>query len=101
MRFVTIGLIGNPDSEALALREATLEAHRAFSKTLFEAGVLKYSGPLFGDDGSTPAGSIMVVEYPSEEAYRAEFLAKEPFATKKVWRTINFYQHKPAPYFAD
>ena len=99
MRFVTIGLIGTPDSEALARREAALADHRAFSKVLFEAGVLKYSGPLFGDDGTTPAGSIMVVEYPTEEAYRAEFLAKEPFATEGVWRTVNVHQHKCAPYF--
>jgi len=99
MRFVTIGLIGSTDSEALARREAALADHRAFGKGLLEAGILKYGGPLFCDDGTTPAGSIMVVEYPTEEEYRAEFLAKEPFATQGVWKTITVHPHKPAPYF--
>jgi len=43
-------------------------------------------------------GSIMILEYPSEEALRAEFLSKEAYAVGNVWQKIEIHPHKAAPF---
>ena len=97
MRFVVLGLDGT-DAEAPARRAAVRPAHLEAVKVIFEAGIFKYGGPLLDKDGNG-IGSIMVVEYDSEEQLRAEFLPNEPFATQGVWQTIHVYPHRCAPYF--
>lgn len=97
MRFVILALDGT-DAEAPARREAARPAHLERVKGLFEAGLFKYGGPLLNDEGKM-IGSVAVYEADSEEALRAEIIDKEPYFTMDVWRTINVYPHKAAPYF--
>ena len=97
MRFVVLGLDGT-DAEAPARRAAARPAHLEAMKPLVEGGILKYAGPLL-DKEENPNGSMMVLEYDTEEQLRAEFLAKEPYVTEGVWKTITVYPFKTSPYF--
>ena len=96
MRYVVLGLDGT-DSEALARRLAVRPAHLEAAKPLIDAGVLRYGGPLLDKDGNMN-GSIMILDYPSEEALRAEFLSKEPYFTEGVWKTVEVYPHQPGAF---
>jgi len=96
MRFVVLGFDGT-DSEAPARRAAARPAHLEGIPALLEAGTLKYGGPLFDAEGNMN-GSIMILEYPSEEALCAEFLSKEAYAVGNVWQKIEIHPHKAAPF---
>ena len=97
MLFVVQGLDGK-DSEAPARRTATRPAHLEYGKPLVEAGRFKYGGALLDSEGNM-IGSMMVVDYPSEEALRTEFLAGEPYVVNGVWETITIYPFNLAPHF--
>ena len=101
MRFVLIAY-DYTDSEAPARRKVVRPRHMETMAVFKAAGTLKYSGPLLSKDGTTMIGSLMIHEYPSEEAMREGFLSKEPYAVEGIWEKINIYPHFPAEgLFAD
>jgi len=97
MYFVLLCFDGT-DSEAPARRAAARPAHLESIKPLIESGTLIYGGALLDEEGNMN-GSILVLDYPSEEALRTEFLAKDPYVTEDVWRTIEIRKHKPVDAF--
>ena len=97
MYFVLLGYDGT-DSEAMGRRMAARPAHLEAAKALKEAGVLKYGGPLLNEEGNMK-GSILVLQFDSEEALRTEYLATEPYITGDVWRTVEIHPHKPSDFF--
>ncbi|MCL2588840.1 MAG: YciI family protein [Oscillospiraceae bacterium] len=94
MRFVLLGFDGK-DEGAMDRRMAARPEHMEIMLKFKEAGTLKYSGPLLDDDGKM-IGSLMIHEYPSEQALRDDFLANEPYALQGVWETVTIYRHFPA-----
>jgi len=97
MRFALIGF-DYTDSEAPARRAVVRPKHMEIMQRFVDAGTLKYSGPLLNKEG-TMIGSIMIHEYESEEALRADFLAQEPYVLEGIWEKVNIYPHFPAHYF--
>ena len=89
MLFVVLGHDGT-DSEALARRMAAREEHLQNVQALYDAGIFRYGGALLDAHGNMN-GSMMVLDYPSEAALRAEFLSKEPYVTQGVWQTIHVH----------
>jgi len=86
MTFVLLGQ-DHKDPGALERRMAARPAHLEGVQILADEGKLKFGGALLNDEG-TMVGSMMVLDYPSEEALREEFLSKEPYMVQGVWETI-------------
>ena len=97
MRFVVLGYDAQ-DSEAPARRAAARPAHLESVKALYESGVFQFGGALLDKDGNM-IGSMMVLDYPSEEALRVEFLAREPYVTEDVWQDIQIHPFGLAGWF--
>ena len=96
MRFLVLGF-DDTDTEAPARRQAARAAHLDGVSALCDAGALHYAGALLDADGNMN-GSMMVLEYPSEETLRTEFLANEPYVKGGVWTKIEVYPHTPAAF---
>ena len=93
MLFVLVAYDGT-DEGAPARRQAARPAHLEGVGCLSAAGNLKVGGALLDDDGKM-IGSMMILDYPSEEALRAEFLATEPYVTEGVWQEIRIHPFRP------
>ena len=89
MLFVVLGYDGT-DSEAPARRAAARAEHLQGAQALYDSGKFHYGGALLDADGNM-TGSMMVLDYPSEEQLRAEFLSKEPYVTQGVWQTVHVH----------
>jgi uncharacterized protein YciI len=71
-----------------AQRPLYYDGHKAHLARAGEYGVkLVIGGPLLGDDGQTPIGSLMVFEASDKESV-ARFNADDPFRKGGVWRTV-------------
>jgi len=97
MRFVVLGYDAK-DSEAPARRAAARPAHLEAVKTLHKSGTFQYGGALLDKEGGM-IGSMMVLDYPSEETLRTEFLAQEPYVTAGVWQEIQVHPFGLAGWF--
>ncbi|MGX9364449.1 YciI family protein [Desulfoplanes sp. PS50] len=86
MQFVVIGHDGK-DDKALDRRLAAREAHLATFKENHAKGVFLYAVALLDNDG-TMNGSIIVCDFPSEEALKTEWLDTEPYVLGKVWESV-------------
>jgi len=86
MQFLILAYDGT-DSEALdrrmSVREKHLEGVRKFKKD----GRHLFGGAMLDDDGKM-IGSMMVVDFQSEEALRSEWLNSDPYITGNVWQKI-------------
>lgn len=89
MQFVVIGLDGT-DEEAPARRAQARQAHVDLGEELRQSGNMWYGAALLHDDGSM-RGSMIVVDFPSEEALQ-EWLDKEPYVVGDVWRDVNIHK---------
>jgi uncharacterized protein len=75
-------------ADALPLRLATYQAHKAYLDTAEAAGVrIVMSGPLVADDAATMIGSLFVVEAADRATVEA-FNAADPFRKAGIWRTV-------------
>jgi len=97
MRFIVLGYDAK-DPDAPVRRAAARPVHMETVRALYDAGIFHYGGALLDDDGNM-IGSMMVLEYPSEAALRAEFLASEPYVTGGVWETIQIHPFSVAGLF--
>jgi hypothetical protein len=76
-------LICDDKPDALALRQATREAHLAF---LRDAGGVALAGPLL-DDGGRPNGSLIVIEAADRAAAEA-WAAADPYARAGLFAAV-------------
>ena len=85
-------------SPSPARRAAVRPAHMEAVRALYDAGIFQYGGALL-DDAGKMIGSMMVLDYPSEDALRTEFLANEPYVTGGVWETVQVHPFELAGLF--
>ena len=86
MEFVVIAYDGK-DEAALERRMAVREAHLNGAAKMFEEGKLLFASALLDDKGNMN-GSIMFVDFSSEEAVNEEWLKDEPYMKGKVWEKV-------------
>ncbi|HEX2654533.1 MAG TPA: YciI family protein [Xanthobacteraceae bacterium] len=88
MLFV-IQALDRPDGTAK--RQPVYAAHRAHLDTAADYGVtLVMSGPLVADDGTTPIGSMFVVEAEDRAAAEA-FNKADPFYAAGIWGPVSIH----------
>ncbi len=92
-QFVVIARDAN-DEEALERRTVTRPFHLELAKKMKAAGQLILGGALL-DDQEKMRGSVMVVEFETEELLQ-EWLAIEPYIKNKVWKDIEVKPFKVA-----
>ncbi len=77
-------MVGRNGPDAIAKRGAVRPRHLDYLKILERDGRLELAGPIFADDGTTPAGSLVVFESPSLETAK-EFAAADPYVLDGVF----------------
>ncbi|MBM4242457.1 MAG: YciI family protein [Deltaproteobacteria bacterium] len=85
-------ILGHDGPDALAKRPVVRPRHLDHLRPLSEAGRVVVAGPLFGDDGKTPRGSLIVLEAPSLDEARA-LAARDPYVVDGV-----FARHEVMPF---
>jgi len=70
------------------LRQQTREAHLDHLRG--HAGAVVSAGPLLSDDGTTPVGSLLIVEAQSLDAARA-MMEADPYAKAGLFERIDVY----------
>jgi hypothetical protein len=76
-----------PDEKALGRRLAAREKHLLSIEKLKSEGKALYGAALLNDSGAM-IGSILIVNFPSEEDLR-QYLASEPYITGHVWEQVD------------
>ena len=84
MQFLVLGFDGT-DSDAPDRRKSARPGHLARAQELDDAGALHFGAALIDDDGNM-IGSVMVVEFNSEEELHAKWLDAEPYCLQGVWK---------------
>lgn len=79
-------IINHDKPDSLELRMKTREVHLDYLRGVGDD--LLVAGPILGDDGDTPVGSILIVEAESLEAARA-FAAGDPYAQAGLFSSSN------------
>lgn len=75
--------------DGLPVRMAHYPAHRAFLEDAEKYGVrIVTSGPLVKDDGTTPIGSLIIVDA-KDRAGAEGFNRADPFHAAQLWRNIS------------
>ena len=93
LQFVIIAEDGT-DDEALARRMAARSAHLEGAKNLKSAGNYVLGGAMLSDAG-TMTGSVMIVQFETEEALN-DWLSREPYISGKVWQNLRVKAFKVA-----
>ncbi len=70
------------------LRQQTRETHLEHLRA--HAGVIVSAGPLLSDDGSTPVGSLLIVEASSLNEARS-MLEADPYAKAGLFAQVDVY----------
>lgn len=89
MQFLIVGLDGT-DSEAMSRRLAARPAHIALGEQLLASGNMWYGAALLDDTGKMK-GSTLLMDFPCETELHA-WLAREPYVTGDVWRSIEIHK---------
>ena len=84
-------LFDRPD--AAALPTSVLAEHRTYLGEM--AGQIAFAGPLFGTDGKSTAGSLLVMDFADRAAADA-WLRDEPFTKAGVYGTshVHVFQNR-------
>jgi len=86
MEFLVTALDGT-DAEALERRMAIRETHMAFARNMKAEGKLISACALIDDNGQMK-GSVLIVDFESEQAIREQWFPVEPYIYDDVWRDI-------------
>jgi uncharacterized protein YciI len=70
---------------AAELRSSNRPKHLAFLER--HADQLVYAGPLIGEDGQTPAGSLIILDAPDQRAAEC-FAEQDPYAEAGVFQSV-------------
>lgn len=98
MEFLVIAYDGD-DDKALERRMAVREDHMKLVEKLRAQGNMIHGGAILDDDGKM-IGSIVVCDFPTQEAFDA-WLASDPYVTGDVWQDIQVTPFRTAPPFVD
>jgi len=93
MEFIVFGYDGT-DHGALDRRMAARTAHLEVVSSLKAAGMFLYGGAMLDDEGNM-TGSVMVLDFPSEDDLREKWLNDEPFVIGNVWRKVEVRRFRP------
>ena len=85
MQYLVIGRDGK-DEKAQERRQAVRQAHIDLGEKLRLSGTMWYGAALW-DDQKNMIGSMLVMDFPSEEELNA-WLDNEPYVTAKVWEKV-------------
>ncbi len=94
MVFIVLGYDGTDDN-AIERRMAARDAHIANLENLYSEGIILYAMALTDDDGKM-IGSMVVAEFDSLEDMKKQWLDREPYMTKGVWKKIEIKQGRVA-----
>lgn len=86
MEFVVFGYDGK-DEDAINRRLSVREAHLKNAQKLFDENKLLFASALLDESGKMN-GSVMFVDYPSQEVLEEEWLKTEPYIIGKVWEKV-------------
>jgi len=75
------------DDKALERRMAVREKHIKNAGKMYGEGKLFFASALLDENGNMN-GSVMAVEFPSEDDLRKEWLENEVYITGKVWDKV-------------
>jgi uncharacterized protein YciI len=83
------------EEKALERRMAVREEHLKNAGKMFEEGKLIFASALLDDNGKMN-GSVMFVNFSSEEELKREWLEKEVYVTGGVWEKVEIRKAKVA-----
>jgi len=86
MQFIVLGYDG-PEDGAIERRMAARDAHLKMAKELFDAGKWLFAAAILNDAGRM-IGSMIVCDFPTQNALQEEWLHREPYITQNVWKHI-------------
>lgn len=72
----------------LPIRKPLLEAHMAHMAT--HAQAIRLGGPLMRDDGSAPAGGVLVIEAPSKQDV-LDIITADPYYKAGLWPRVRVH----------
>ena len=96
MQFIVTGYDGK-DAGAPARRMAVREEHLKGARQMYLEKKALYLAALV-DEEEKMIGSVMIMDFPSEEALRDEWLSKEPYVTGGVWVDVKVEACKVPPF---
>lgn len=89
MQYLVIGIDGT-DDDALHRRLAVRADHIALGDKLMASGNMWYGAALLNESGKMK-GSMLYMYFDTEDQLQ-EWLAKEPYVTGDVWRSIEIHK---------
>lgn len=96
MQFIVTGYDGK-DAGAYERRMAAREAHLKSARAMYLDKKALYVAALV-DEAGKMIGSVMIVEFESEDALREEWLSKEPYVVGNVWAEVKIEPCKVPPF---
>jgi len=99
MQFIVTAYDGK-DADAVTRRLNARGEHLDGVKRLIKEGRHLFGAAILDDNGKM-IGSIMVVDYPSQETLENEWLKNEPYVTGNVWQDIDIKPCKVPEFFLD
>ena len=74
-------------------REAHMQGHLSYFESILDQ--VAVAGPIFGEDGKTPVGSMLI--YKTDDCEKAKaLLAADPYYHADIWETVDFHMFRAA-----
>ena len=99
MHFLVTAFDGKDAGAGLRRSEAR-ERHLENIMRLKKEGTHLFGAALLDDCGNM-TGSLLIVDYPSQQILRQEWLDSEPYVVDKVWETVNIEPCKVPAFFME
>ena len=99
MQFIVLGYDGS-DDQAMDRRLAVREAHLQGFKEKIEKGIFLFGSAILNDEGKM-AGSMIVCDFPSQQALEEQWLNDEPYVTGDVWKKIEIKKAQVPPFLLE
>lgn len=75
-------------ADNMSIRKPLLDAHMAHMAT--HAQAIKLGGPIIRDDGSAPAGGVLVIEAGSRQAV-LDIISNDPYFRAGLWPVVRIH----------
>lgn len=85
--------IDKKDEKAAEERMTYMQGHLDYFKSILDQ--VAVAGPIFGPDGATPIGSILVYKTDDREKAQA-LLAGDPYYTADIWESVDLHLFRAA-----